>query len=221
LTFSTENDTTAPSTTHTLSPQPNAAGWNKEEEVTLSATDNASGVKEISYSINGGATQTYNSTEKIIVISEGVSTISYYATDKAGNQESPAKTFTVKLDKSAPILDIDNSDGTDGITPDNGATGVSRNIKPTATFSDLMDPASLSTSAKLYQWNAVQKVWQLVSAKVSVKGKTATLDPYLGDPTRLLAANKKFKLTITSGAKNLASIPLESPKSWTFTTGSS
>jgi hypothetical protein len=46
------------------------------------------------------------------------------------------------------------------------------------------------------------------------------LDPYPSDPTRLLAANKKFKATITTGAKNLAGIALESPKSWTFTTGS-
>ncbi len=36
-------------------------------------------------------------------------TLSYFATDNAGNQESPAKTLTVKIDKSAPTLDTDNS----------------------------------------------------------------------------------------------------------------
>src|SRR5215211_2945101 len=48
-------DTIAPITTRSLSPQPNAAGWNKEDvTITLNATDDDSGVKEISYSINGG-----------------------------------------------------------------------------------------------------------------------------------------------------------------------
>ena len=51
-------------------------------------------------------------------------------------------------------------------------------------------------------------------------GKTATLDPYPSDPNRLLAANTKFKVTVTSGATNLAGLSMSSPKSWAFTTGS-
>ena len=178
-TFSTANDTTAPSTTHTLSPQPNAAGWDDSNvTVTLSATDTGgSGIKEIRYSATGAQSiteATYDEQNPPVINTESTTTISYFATDKAGNQETPAKTLIVKLDKTAPILDTDSTEGTDGITPDNGAAEVSRNTKPTATFSDLMDRASLSTSAKLYQWNALEKVWQKVPAKVSVKGKTAT-----------------------------------------------
>jgi len=124
------------------------------------------------------------------------------------------------LDKSAPTLDTDNSDGSDGITPDNRQTGVSRNIEPTATFSEEMDRTSLGTSVKLYQWNARKHRWQAVLVAVSVVGEKATLDPYPVDPSRLLAANKKFKVTVTTGAKDLAGLPLSSPKSWTFTTGS-
>jgi hypothetical protein len=45
------------------------------------------------------------------------------------------------------------------------------------------------------------------------------LDPYPSNSTRLLAANTKIKVTVTTGAKNLAGIPLSNPKSWTFTTG--
>ena len=99
-------DTQAPSTSHTLSAQPNAAGWNNSDlTVTLNATDTGgSGVKEISYSINGGGYQTYNPTNKIPVSTEGTTTISYYATDKAGNRESPGNTVTVKLDKAAPQI---------------------------------------------------------------------------------------------------------------------
>jgi hypothetical protein len=194
---------------------------NKNVTVELSADDGSSGsgVKDVSYSINGGAKETYNPTEKIVISSEGESEISYYATDNADNQESPAKTFTVKRDKSAPTLDTDSSDGSDSITPDNRQTGVSRDIEPVAEFSDEMEQASLTTSAKLYQWNAKKKKWQSVPVAASVEGKTVTLNPYPTDTSRLLAANKKFKVTFTTGAKNLAGIPLSSNKSWTFTTG--
>jgi len=186
----------------------------KNVTVALNASDGSgSGVKDIAYSINGGAIKTYNPTNKIPVSSEGVSTISYFATDNVGNRETPAKTFEVKLDKSAPILNT--------VTPDNRQSGVSRNIEPTATFSDEMNPASLITSAKLKAWNAKKQVWQPVPVAVSVEDRTATLDPYPTEPSRLLVANKRFKVTITTGAKNLAGLPMSSPKSWTFTTGSS
>ena len=112
-------DTTAPSTTRTLSPQPNAAGWNKEDvTLTLSATDNDSGVKEITYSATGaqaiaeqtvpGATATLSA-----ITTEGQTTISYHATDNAGNTESPPKTLTVKLDKTAPdaVTDLSAAPG--------------------------------------------------------------------------------------------------------------
>jgi len=49
-------------------------------------------------------------------------------------------------------------------------------------------------------------------------GKTATLAPYPRDPTRLLVADRKFKVTITTGAMNLAGLSMSSAKSWTFTT---
>jgi hypothetical protein len=203
--------------------------WTSEHvEVTLNAQDNedGSGVKELTYSATGAqpiASTTVLAAElpkQLPIINiEGTTTISYFATDNAGNQESPAKTFTVKIDKSAPTLDTDNSDGTDGVTPDNRQTGVSRTVEPTATFSDYMDPTSLRTSAKLYRWNAPQKMWEQISARVSVVGKTATLDPHPANSTRLLAANKKFKVTFTTGAKNLAGLPMSRNRSWTFTTG--
>ena len=218
-------DLTSPQATASSKPAPNAAGWNNSNvTVTLNATDaGGSGIKDIRYSATGAqsiAETVYDPQNPPIITTEGTTTISYFATDKAGNRETPAKTFEVKLDKSAPTLDTDNSDGSDGITPDNRQTGVSRNVEPKATFSEEMDATSLRTSAKLYQWNARKKKWQAVPATVSVVDETAALDPYPADPSRLLAANKKFKVTVTTGAKDLAGLPLSSPKSWTFTTGS-
>jgi hypothetical protein len=103
-------DTTAPITTRSLSPQPNAAGWNKEDvTVTLNATDDDSGVKEISYSINGSQpTTVQQSSVQVPVTSEGETTISYHSTDNANNVE-PQHTFSVKIDKSAPSAPVISS----------------------------------------------------------------------------------------------------------------
>jgi FG-GAP-like repeat/Chitobiase/beta-hexosaminidase C-terminal domain len=101
-------ETTAPITTRSLSPQPNAAGWNKEDvTVTLNATDNDSGVKEISYSINGGQSTTAEQSSVHIppITNEGETIISYSATDNAGNVEAQ-QTFRVKLDKSVPSAPV-------------------------------------------------------------------------------------------------------------------
>jgi len=84
-------ETVNPTTTHTLSPAPNANGWNNSDvSVTLNATDNGgSGVKEISYSVNGGESVTVQqSSVQIPVTDEGETAISYHATDNAGNAEA-------------------------------------------------------------------------------------------------------------------------------------
>ena len=76
--------------------------------VTLSATDNAngSGVKQISYSATGaqpGSGIVSGDTATMTISAEGRTTISYRATDNAGNVET-AKTVTVQLDKTPPSI---------------------------------------------------------------------------------------------------------------------
>jgi hypothetical protein len=101
-------DVTAPVTTVSVSPAPNAAGFNRTDvTVTLNATDNAggSGVKSITFSATGAQTiaQTTvaGSTATVTITAEGVTTLSFFATDKAGNTEA-AKSLVVKIDKTAP-----------------------------------------------------------------------------------------------------------------------
>jgi hypothetical protein len=120
-----QSDCIAPTTTRTVSPLPNANGWNNSNvTVTLSAEDNegASGVKEIRYSATGAQSipeTVYDPQNPPILNTEGTTTITYFATDNAGNRESPAKTLTVKIDKSAPSAPVitspaNNSFDTDG-----------------------------------------------------------------------------------------------------------
>jgi hypothetical protein len=103
-------DTTAPTTTATPNPAPLAGndGWtNGPVTVGLSADDGTcgSGVKEISYSASGAQTipltTVTGSSTSFAISNEGVTTVTFYATDNAGNVES-AKTLTVKIDNTAP-----------------------------------------------------------------------------------------------------------------------
>lgn len=69
----------------------------------LSASDDASGVKEIKYRIDGGSWNTYAVGFTLSTLSEGAHTIGYYSIDKAGNNEVE-KTVTIVLDKTPPVI---------------------------------------------------------------------------------------------------------------------
>ncbi len=305
----TRPDTIAPITTRSLSPQPNAAGWNKEDgTVTLNATDDGSGVKEISYSIDGGApTTVQQSSVQIPVTNEGTTTISYRSTDKANNAE-PQQTFAVKIDKTKPTVssvtavtgtapnftgatnytagDLTNkdvrvswtcADNTGGSGPVNASesrtftssgsvtplctdqagntasgsafavkidktkpkvstatptgTGVARNTNATAAFSEKMVPTTITTSTfKLFRCSSTTSTncaTQITNVDVSLSPDrlTATLNPYPTSSTTLLASRTKFKVVVTTGAKDEAGNPLDQnattgnqKKVWYFTT---
>ena len=102
-------DTTPPTTIATRMPVPNENGWNNGDvTVTLAASDEAggSGVKEIHFSLagsQGGRGVVTGSMASVRLSSEGSSTLTYFATDNAGNTEA-AKTLMVRLDKTAPTV---------------------------------------------------------------------------------------------------------------------
>jgi hypothetical protein len=68
--------------------------------VNLVASDNVSGVTETEYQVNGEAWNKYNRT--ITFSKEGINTINYRSTDKAGNVEA-IQTATFTIDKTAPV----------------------------------------------------------------------------------------------------------------------
>jgi len=90
-------------------PPPNVNGWNNTGvEITLSAKDNPGGiVKQIEYSLSGAQSSTTQvvagNTAQINVVTEGVTTVQYSATDVAGNIES-SQSLTVKIDKTRPVI---------------------------------------------------------------------------------------------------------------------
>ena len=104
----TITDTVKPTISASVSPAANAAGWHKSNvTVTLTAEDDAmgSGVKSITYSAVGAqpipSTTVNGSSTNVVISSEGVTTLSFFATDNAGNT-SDVGSVTIKLDKTAP-----------------------------------------------------------------------------------------------------------------------
>jgi hypothetical protein len=105
-------DTVKPTISASASPAPNAAGWNRTNvTVSLTATDdaNGSGIKSITYSATGGqpiASTTVNgASTNVVISSDGITTLSYFATDNEGNT-SDVGSITIKLDKTAPEMYI-------------------------------------------------------------------------------------------------------------------
>jgi fibronectin type 3 domain-containing protein len=76
-------------------------GWTNQNPVTvtLSATDDETGVANTYYAINDG---TFTAGTSVMIENDGVTKISFYSVDKVGNIET-AKTIEVKIDKTAPV----------------------------------------------------------------------------------------------------------------------
>ncbi|TCP57937.1 hypothetical protein EV586_102384 [Tumebacillus sp. BK434] len=80
------------------------SGWiNAGTVVTLSATDNDTGVAKTFYALNGGA---FVEGTVVAVTEEGINEVSFYSVDRVGNIEK-TKTIQVKIDKTAPTTTSD------------------------------------------------------------------------------------------------------------------
>jgi hypothetical protein len=84
---------------------------NASTSIELSATDDASGVKETKYRIDGASWSVYTSSFTLSSFSDGAHSIGYYSSDRAGNNEAE-KTSTVILDKVAPSVQTAEPSGT-------------------------------------------------------------------------------------------------------------
>ena len=103
-------------------------------------------------------------------------------------------------DNTAPTVSSTN--------PVNAASGVVVNRNTTATFSEAMDPTTITTATFTLKQGATPVLGTVTSA-----GSVATFDP-----TSNLEADTKYTATITTGAKDLAGNALASAAVWSFTT---
>ncbi|WP_164472566.1 OmpL47-type beta-barrel domain-containing protein [Cohnella candidum] len=102
----TPPDVTAPVTTATVQselPQSPSGWYSSDVTLTLTASDEESGVQSTEYRTNGGDWQTYSA--PVTLTSEGVTTFEYRSRDRQGNLEE-TKALTVSIDKTAPVLKL-------------------------------------------------------------------------------------------------------------------
>ena len=95
-------------------------------------------------------------------------------------------------------------------SPANAATGVATNTSFAATFSEPMDPASISTTT----FTMSAPGGSAVVGSVSYSGVTA-----LFKPTASLSNNTAYSMTINTGAKSATGKALVATYSWQATTG--
>ena len=98
------------------------------------------------------------------------------------------------------------------VTPAAAATDVGFGTNVSATFSESLDPASVTTSSFVLRDGS----GTAVAASVSASGSTATLDP-----TASLSPSTSYTATLTGGStgvKDLAGNALAADYSWSFTT---
>lgn len=101
-------DTQPPTVTAHLPTAP-VQGWYTEPvTLVLAAMDNGSGVAQIDYTVTPAvliATAIHSATQFISLTTGGIHTISYAASDHAGNRTTP-NTLTVPLDLAAPVVTL-------------------------------------------------------------------------------------------------------------------
>ena len=125
--------------------------------------------------------------------------------DLAGNALAVNKVWSFTTG-AAPDTTAPTVSSTD---PANGATGVALNKQVAATFSESMNPLTI-TAANFTLTQGTTPV----SGAVTYVGVTATFTP-----ASSLAASTEYTATITTGAKDLAGNALAVDKVWSFTTG--
>lgn len=162
-------DTTAPTTTVSQAPAANGAGWNNSNvTLTFVPTDPAvsSGIQKVEYrtSLNGGAFSVFTSVTvspyTAVISAEGTTVVEYRATDNAGNVETPNKSYTVKIDKTAPsITAIDPANGTSGSAWENNVDCSSATDMICVTATDTGGSGVASSTVKVVRTSPTLKCW--------------------------------------------------------------
>lgn len=152
-------DTLPPTTSIERTPVAGPGGWNTGNvNVKLTASDPgpvASGVKEIRYTINGGAVNVVSgSVAEFTVSQEQQYQISYWSVDNLDNTEAPGGSEDVKIDKTAPVSTITMvGDKAQLSTTDTGGSGVDRieyRVGTTGSYSTYTAEVTLTPGQTIY-----------------------------------------------------------------------
>lgn len=151
-----------------------------------------------------GTTATFTPSTALAANTTYSAAISTGAKDLAGNAIASSYTWSFTTTALADVT----PPAVLSVVPLNTATGVSATAKATATFSEAMNPSTITTATfSLKQGSAV------IAGTVTYTGTTATFTPSVA-----LVANTTYSAAISTGAKDLAGNALASAYTWSFTT---
>ena len=161
-------------------------------------------------SLDGGAFGACTSPKSYAGLADDSHTFQVRATDAAANTDPTPASTTWTVDTSAPAIS--------GETPTDGTTDAAVTANAEATFSEGMEPATISGSTfTLTKQGASQPVSAAVSYDATAK--KVTLDPSVDlDPSATYTATLKGG---ASGVKDLAGNALTADKTWSFATAAS
>ena len=176
----------------------------------LTITDRTFTLKRGAVTINGtvdytGITAVFTPAADLDANTLYTATITTNAKDLAGNAlaSNYIWTFTTgaTADNTRPTVTFN--------VPANGATGIATNTAVAATFSEAMNPLTITDSTFTLKRGAVT-----INGTVDYTGISVVFRPAAN-----LAVNTLYTATITTNAKDLAGNALASNYVWTFTTG--
>lgn len=130
----------------------------------------------------------------------GLKKICVWLRDAAGNVSATPTVYLIRYDATAPTVR--------SFAPANNATGVPRDVRPLISFSEPMDPASITAATV-----SIGGVPAAASYFTDSSGWRAQLTP-----SALLAANTAYTVTV-SGVRDEAGNTLAGSVTATFTTG--
>lgn len=139
---------------------------NSDFTITLTITDNESGVAETSYRINDGPIKTISTDGQPFIATESANNmLEYWSVDNAGNEELPHKTLTgIRLDKTVPMIETPSRIPENDVEPDQEVkvsvnvtdflsavknVTLSYNLNDNALWIDL--PMTLNSTTGLYE----------------------------------------------------------------------
>lgn len=210
-------DTKAP-TVISVNPSPNATSVSRTVKITVTFNEEvkSESVSATSFILKRGVTVipgtlsvsgsalTFTPSAELAGNALHSVTVTKEVKDAAGNPMTAdySWSFTTLGDVTAPSVS--------SVSPLANATGVQTNVRPSAIFSEAIDPASVTTSTFSLKRGTVT-----IAGTVSVTGNTATFTP-----SATLAANTLYTVTATKGIKDPDGNPISSDYTWSFTTGS-
>ena len=152
-----------------------------------------------------GATATLNPASNLVANTVYTVRCSSAVKDLAGNAMAATKTWSFTTGTTA---DVTPPTVTSTI-PANAATGVAVNANISATFSEAMNPLTITTATFILKLGSV-----VIPGAVTSPSTTTAIY----NPTNDLTAGKDYTVTLTTGVKDLAGNAMAVTKTWSFTT---